>query len=41
LFPGENKTVELDYSQVKIVNKTDELKLVVEGWNIVTEEKKF
>ena len=41
LLPGENKIVELDYSQVKVANKTDELKLVVEGWNIVPEEKKF
>ncbi len=41
LLPGENKSVELDYSQVKTLNKTDEFKLVVEGWNIVTEEKKF
>ncbi len=41
LLPGENKIVELDYSQVKTLNITDELKLVVEGWNIVTEDKKF
>ena len=41
LLPGENRQVELDLSAAAIKNESDELKLVVEGWNIVTEEKKF
>lgn len=41
LLPGENRQVELDLSTAGNKNESDELKLVVEGWNIVTEEKRF
>ncbi|HQM70736.1 MAG TPA: hypothetical protein PK521_15630, partial [Bacteroidales bacterium] len=41
LLPGENRQVELDISGACNKNESGELKLVVEGWNIVTEEKRF
>ncbi len=41
LLPGENRQVELDISDAGNKNESGELKLVVEGWNIVSEEKRF
>jgi len=41
LFPGDEKQVELDFGSAGNLNKLDEVKLVTEGWNILSEEIKF
>lgn len=41
LLPGENRMVELDLPSKVIKNEPEELKLVVEGWNIIPQEKKL
>jgi len=41
LLPGDKKQVEVDYSSNKSTVGLNELKLSVEGWNIIPEEIKF
>jgi mannosylglycoprotein endo-beta-mannosidase len=41
LLPGEKKQVEVDYNINKKAVSLNELKLSVEGWNIIPEEIKF
>jgi mannosylglycoprotein endo-beta-mannosidase len=41
LLPGDEKEVELDFTSNKIPDNSRELKLVVEGWNVIPEEIKF
>lgn len=41
LLPGDEKQVELDFNSNKNSVSPDELKLVVEGWNVQQEEIKF
>jgi hypothetical protein len=41
LLPGDTKQVELDLGSANNAKKLDELKLVTEGWNILSEEIRF
>jgi hypothetical protein len=41
LLPGDMKQVEVDYNVNKKVPGINELKLAIEGWNIIPEEIKF
>jgi hypothetical protein len=41
LLPGDEKQVELDFTSDKGSVNRGELKLAVEGWNILPEEIKF
>jgi len=39
VFPGESKKIQLDYSMSGNNSREGDLKLVVEGWNILPDEK--
>ena len=41
LMPGDEKQIELDYSSIKVKDKNDGLRLMVEGWNIIPAEIEF
>jgi len=41
LLPGDEKQVEVDYNSDKSTDIRNDLKLVIEGWNILQEEIKF
>ena len=41
LLPGDSKMIELDFSANNGKTITDDLKLVVEGWNVPKTEIKF
>ena len=41
LLPGDENLVELDLTSIKNSSNHEELKLVIEGWNVLQEEIKF
>ena len=41
LLPGDGKKIELDFSAAGDKTSQGDLRLVVEGWNVPTEEIKF
>ena len=41
LLPGDKKNIEVDFSANSNKSDQDNLKLVVEGWNVQQEEIKF
>jgi len=41
LLPGDEKQIELDLTSSYISDSHKELKLVIEGWNVLTEEIKY
>ena len=41
LLPGDEKQVEVDISMIKSSFKHDDLKLVMEGWNVLPFEIKW
>jgi hypothetical protein len=40
-LPGDKKQVEVNYKINKSTDSLNELKLAIEGWNIIPEEIKF
>ena len=41
LLPGDEKQIDLDLTSGYMSDKHEELKLVIEGWNVLTEEIKY